>query len=155
MRRAAAVLAGLVLVAALAGCGVPGGTSATTAYTAGDVVAAFRAHGLTAVDPQPYTTPDPTAWYDQRPTGNYTLEKVVTGTQSSPGLYAGVVWVANDDATAEAITNYVAQLRNRGGGVASFQHYRHRNVVLMFYFNANQGWAEVLQRYFLAFGTMP
>lgn len=157
-----AILAAMLLVTPLVACGetvnAPASArSTTTRYTAADVVAAFRSHGLAAVDPTPYAPAQPRWWYEGRPAGNYTIETVVVGTQASQGLYAGVVWVAPDDATATAVAEYVRDLRNMSGGgsVDLFQHYRHGNVVLMFNYSGSSGWGEFIQRYFLAFGTMP
>jgi len=144
---------GLAVTGTVVGRALGGGNAASARYTADDVVAAFRSHGLAAVDPRPYTRTSPAFWYDKRPAGSYTIETVVTGTVNSPGLLAGVVWVAADEATANTIAEYVRDLRGRSS--EGFLSYQRGNVVLFFWFFAGEGWESTLQRYFVAFGTMP
>lgn len=148
-----------VLLLCLAGCS--SSASATTAlappaHTAAEVVAAFRAHGLAAVDPSPYAPAQPPWWYKGRPGGTYTVETVVVGARTSPGLFAGVVWVAPDEATASAVADYARDLRDLGilAATNQFQSYRQGNVVLLFNYDGATGWGESIQRYFVALGDL-
>lgn len=146
-----------LIILALSGCGKVVDTNVQTVvatatprqYTAADVVAAFRAHGLAALDPAPFSPSGVMSWYDKRPQGNYTIETVV-----NLGM-AGVVWVAEDEVTADTITGYVASLRDLSVGSRQFRHYRMANIILFFYFVEGQLNEGFLARYWVAFGTMP
>lgn len=149
----------LVLLLLLAGCASSGTATralAPPAHTAADVVAAFRAHGLAAVDPSPYAPAQSPWWYTGRPGGTYTVETVVVGARTSPGLFAGVAWVAPDDATASAIADYARDLRDLGilHATDQFQSYRQGNVVLLFNYDGQTGWGVAIQRYFVALGDL-
>jgi hypothetical protein len=148
-----------VLLLLLAGCASSGTAARAIAprpHSAAEVVAAFRAHGLAAVDPTPYAPAQPPWWYAGRPGGTYTVETVVVGARTSPGLYAGVVWVAPDDATASAIANYARDLRDLGilAATNQFQSYRQGNIVLLFNYDGETGWGVAIQRYFVALGDL-